>query len=195
MSVFPQRIHLFGAPGSGVSTLGRTLAARLGYPFFDTDDYYWFTGDELPYKRKRNPDHRRQLLGHDLDRAGEQWVLSGSMCGWGDVFIPRFDLAVYCWLPAALRLERIRKRETARYGPERLAEGGDLHLVFEKFLRWAADYDLPGDSWRSRDKELEWLNGLSCPVLRLEEDRDLEWQVERIPGIGGDQVPTTEVVG
>lgn len=174
------RIHLLGAPGSGISTLGRALALRLGCPFFDTDDFVWFTGDDLPYKRKRNPDHRRQLLEQALESAGERWVLAGSLCGWGDVFIPQFDLVVYCWLPADLRLARIRARETTRYGPERLAEGGDLYLVFEKFLRWAADYDLPADTWRSRSRELDWLNQLSSPVIRLEVEQTTEEQVARI---------------
>lgn len=167
----PRHIHIFGAPGAGVTTLGRTLAQGLSARHFDTDDFVWFTDDALPYRRKRNPDHRRQLLCRQLDEAGDApWVLSGSLCGWGDVFMPRFDRAVYCWLPAEVRLERIRLRETARYGPQRLAPGGDLHGVFEKFLQWAVEYDLPSGRWRSREKELDWLEHLPCPTLRLEND-------------------------
>lgn len=168
----PLRIHLFGAPGSGISTLGRALAARLGCPLFDTDDYVWFTDDALPFRRKRNPDHRRQLLSRDLDAAGDSWVLSGSLCGWGDVFIPRFNFAVYCWLPAEQRLARIRERETARYGAERIAEGGDLHLVFGKFLDWAEGYDeQPYDNWRGRARELDWLAQLPCTGTQLTTDQ------------------------
>ena len=33
------RIHILGAFGSGTTTLGRALAARLQYPYFDMDDY------------------------------------------------------------------------------------------------------------------------------------------------------------
>lgn len=167
------KIHLLGAPGSGVSTLGRALAQRLQVPHFDTDDYHWFTDDALPYRRRRNPDHRRQLMTQDLD-AHESWVLSGALCGWGDVFIPRFTAVVYLWLPAALRLRRIRERETERYGVERIDPGGDLHTVFEKFCTWAAAYDEESGNIRSRTSELEWLKQLSCPTLRLEEDRSVE---------------------
>lgn len=162
------KIHILGAPGSGVTTLGKALAGRLGFSHFDTDDYYWFTDDALPYRRKRNPDHRRQLLGKDLGNA-ESWVLSGALCGWGDVFIPAFDLVVYLWLPAAIRLERIREREMERYGADRLAPGGDLNLVFEKFLNWAADYDLESGNIRSRQSESRWLEQFNCPVLKIEE--------------------------
>lgn len=160
-------LHLLGAPGSGVTTLGKALAEHYNVPHFDTDDYHWFTDDALPYRRRRNPDHRRQLLSKDLT-AHEHWVLSGALCGWGDVFIPQFDRVVYLWLPAPVRLARIRERERLRYGAERIGPGGELHGVFEKFLTWAGDYDADSGNVRSREKELSWLEQLHCPVLRLE---------------------------
>jgi adenylate kinase family enzyme len=35
------KIHIFGASGSGVSTLGKSLALQLKIPFYDADDFYW----------------------------------------------------------------------------------------------------------------------------------------------------------
>lgn len=162
-------VHILGAPGSGVTTLGKALAARLGFSHFDTDDYYWFTGDDLPYKRKRNVEHRCSLLSADLLKA-ECWVLSGSLCGWGDRFIPEFDAVVYLWLPAEIRLARIRERETKRYGADRLETGGDLSAVYRKFLDWAASYDDAGDKIRSRAAELRWLEQLHCPAFIIEDE-------------------------
>ncbi|HOY06051.1 MAG TPA: AAA family ATPase [Saprospiraceae bacterium] len=160
-------LHILGAPGSGVTSLGKELAQRLGITHFDTDDYHWFTDDALPYRRRRNPDHRRQLLSRDLDNH-QKWVLSGSLCGWGDVYIPRFEKVVYLWLPAEVREQRIRERELLRYGADRIGPGGDLHVVFEKFLTWATAYDEAGENIRSRPKEMEWLAALSCPVQKIE---------------------------
>lgn len=174
-----KHLHILGAPGAGVTSLGKELAARLSSAHFDTDDYHWFTDDVLPYRRRRNPDHRRQLLSRDLTET-PAWVLSGALCGWGDVFIPHFDAVVYLWLPAEIRIERIRARELARYGPERIAPGGDLHTVFEKFLAWAAAYDQPGDNIRSREKELEWLEKLPCPVLKIETEQHLSGLAETL---------------
>lgn len=170
------RIHLFGAPGAGVTTLGRALAERLGFPFFDTDDYYWFTDDPLPYRRKRNPEHRLRLLTNDLDQAGDPYVVSGALLGWGDTLLPRFDAVVYRWLPELIRLERIRTRETGRYGAERLAPGGELHVVFEKFLQWAAGYDhAPATNLRGHWAETTWLtNECRAPVLYLYDDLPVE---------------------
>lgn len=180
-------IHVFGAPGSGVSTLGRAIAQRLGMPYIDVDDVYWFTDDALPYRRKRNPEHRRQLLAERLVEAPD-WVLGGSLCGWGDVFIPLFDVVVWRWLPAHVRLERIRLRELQRYGPERLRPGGDLHEVFEKFLHWSAALDTGNHSFRCRACEQGWLEQLPCQVIRLTEDVAVEELVERVVGAMGEKL-------
>ena len=171
------RIHVFGAPGSGVTTLGRALAQTLNIPHFDTDDYHWFTNDALPYRRRRNPEHRRNLMTQDFE-THQNWVLSGALCGWGDVFIPKFEAVVYCWLPSKLRLARIQARELGRYGAESLAPGGDLHSVFEKFCTWAVAYDEDSSNIRSRAQELAWLDQLPCPVLRLESEQSVNTSVE-----------------
>jgi adenylate kinase family enzyme len=165
------KLHILGAPGAGVTTLGRALAEKMGVAHFDTDDYHWFTDDALPYRRRRNPDHRRLLLGNDF-AAHEHWVLSGALCGWGDVFTPHFNAVVWLWAPADVRLERIRAREHQRYGAERLAPGGDLHVVYEKFLQWAAAYDDASANIRSREQELTWVNALTCPQLIINEVMD-----------------------
>jgi adenylate kinase family enzyme len=162
----PVRLHIFGAPGAGTTTLGRNLAQLWDIPHLDTDDFHWFTDDPLPYRRRRNPEHRRQLLAAVLD-GHEHWVLSGALCGWGDPFIPRFDAVIWLWLPTPIRLERIRNREAARYGSARIDPGGDLHQVYQSFLRWAADYDDASGRIRSRAAEEAWLEGLPCPVTRM----------------------------
>lgn len=161
------RFHVLGAPGAGVSTFGRKLAEEMGVPHFDTDDFYWFTQDALPYRRKRNPEHRRRELAAALD-AAEHWVLSGALCGWGDVFIPRFEKVYYLSAPVELRLARITQRETARYGAARIGPGGDLHSVFLKFLDWAARYDAPSDNIRSRQQEMKWLEQIQVETIYLE---------------------------
>jgi adenylate kinase family enzyme len=171
--------HILGAPGAGVSTLGRALAHRLGYRHLDTDDFHWFTEDELPYRRRRNPEHRRQLLSTALTQD-LNWILSGALCGWGDVFIPQFEAVIYLWLPTEIRLERIRQRETLRYGAERIQGGGDLHTVFEKFCTWAAAYDeAEATHLRSKASEMKWLEQVTCPVMLIEEELPVTSLVEK----------------
>ena len=39
------RVHVFGASGSGTTTLGRALAEALGSVHLDTDAYFWESTD------------------------------------------------------------------------------------------------------------------------------------------------------
>ena len=76
------RIHILGASGSGVSTLGQALAEQLGCPSVDVDDYFWPPSDP-PFQTIRDRQERQALLGADLD-PDAPWVVSGSLCGRGD---------------------------------------------------------------------------------------------------------------
>ena len=109
---------------------------------------------------------RQTLLEAALTRH-PAWVLSGSLCGWGDCFITRFDLVVFMWLAPAIRLARLRRREAKRFGPAAIAPGGPLHDKVESFLAWAARYDDGEAVERSRTLHEAWLARLPCPVVRL----------------------------
>jgi adenylate kinase family enzyme len=95
------RIHILGASGSGTTTLGRALAERLQCPHFDTDDYFWLPTDP-PYTQQRERTERQQLLMDDIT-AHDAWVVSGSLCGWGDVAISLFELVVFLSIPHDIR--------------------------------------------------------------------------------------------
>ncbi len=166
-----ERIHITGASGSGTSTLGRILAGAIGGRHLDTDDYFWLPGDP-PCQDKRPAEKRLSLLMADADPAG-CWVLSGSLCGWGDPLIPRFDLVILLTAPTPLRLERLRCRETKRFGAAAIAENGSHHAGFAKFIAWAARYDDGGMEDRSRAGHDHWLSALPCPSLRLDGTRPL----------------------
>jgi adenylate kinase family enzyme len=160
-----QRIHILGASGSGTTTLGRALAARLQCPHFDTDDYFWLPTDP-PFTHQRERTERTQLLINDVT-AQDAWVVSGSLCGWGDVAIPLFELVVFLWIPHDRRMARLRQREHARFGA-RILPGGDLYAQSQQFVAWAASYDDGGLDIRSRQRHDQWLGMLPCPILCFE---------------------------
>ena len=76
------RIHIMGASGAGVTTLGRALADTLAIPYHDTDDYYW--RPTAPPYREMRPSADRLRLMEELFLGRSAWVLSGSLNGWGD---------------------------------------------------------------------------------------------------------------
>ncbi|MBM9487725.1 AAA family ATPase [Pseudomonas sp. R11F] len=159
------RIHILGAAGAGTTTLGKAMAERLGVAYFDSDFFYWQQTPD-PFTVARPRDERIRLLQEQT--AGlHSWVLSGSLCGWGDPMLPQFTHVVFLRLDAETRLHRLRLREVQRYGDEVL-EGGNRHANSLAFLALAARYDDGNHSLRSLRRHETWLKALSCPVIRLD---------------------------
>jgi hypothetical protein len=55
------RIHITGASGAGVTSLGRALANALAIPHHDTDDYFW-QPTTPPYQKMRERADRLRLM-------------------------------------------------------------------------------------------------------------------------------------
>jgi adenylate kinase family enzyme len=159
------RILITGAAGSGATTLGRALAARLGCAHEDSDTYYWVPTDP-PFTTTRPPEERIALLLPKL-LARRDWVLSGQPIEWGAALEPLYELIVFLRLDHDLRMTRLRRRETADFGP-RIAPGGDMALSNAAFLEWASSYDTAGPERRSLAQHERWLSKQACPVLRLD---------------------------
>ena len=170
-------IHIFGASGSGTSTLGWALAEKTGFRFMDTDDYYWLPAEPM-YTLKRPIPERLALMARDLDECSDA-VLSGSLAGWGDPLIPRFTLAVRLVTPTPVRMERLKQREYARY-VRRILPGGDLFEQSQAFLAWAAQYDDGLPPLRSRALHDLWQQKLSCPLLTLDGTLPLDELAEAV---------------
>ena len=159
------RIHILGASGSGTSTLGAALAARLGHPHVDADTLFWMTTDP-PFTTRRPAEERHALLLRLLPVTG-QWVFSGSALKWASSLEPVYDLIVFLRLAPSERMERLRRRQAARYGA-RIEADGDMIAANAAFLRWAEAYDSAGPEQRSLVLHEEWLSPQTAPVLRLD---------------------------
>ena len=158
------RIHIFGASGAGTTTLGRELSKRINGKHLDTDSYYWRKTDP-PFSSKREPSDRVTTIQRDVEGV-ENWVLSGSICSWGDPLLDRFTIAVFLELDPSIRIERITRRERERYGA-RIHPDGDMYQQHIKFLDWARSYDHAKAPARSFDLHEKWMQSLNCPIIRL----------------------------
>ena len=161
-----QGVHITGASGSGVTTLGRALAEHLGWSHLDTDSFYWLPTDP-PFRERRPPEPRMAMLRNAIAAAHEGWTLSGSLDGWGDPLIPDFRLVVFVFTPHPIRMARLMARERERYG-EAIAPGGPMHAQHLEFVRWAEGYDHGDRTGRSLPRHEAWLSTLPGPVLRLD---------------------------
>jgi adenylate kinase family enzyme len=102
------------ASGSGKTTVGRELAARLGVPFVELDSLV-----HGPNWTEISDEGLRELVEPLV--AGDGWVIDGGYRRKiGDLVLARadtvvwIDLPIHVWLPRLLRrtLRRMRGRET-----------------------------------------------------------------------------------
>ena len=148
------RILVTGAAGAGTSTLAAALAQRLAGTAVEADDLFWLPTDP-PYRDKRPAEARHALAREALARAGTL-VVAGSVMGWGREVEDAFDLIVFLHVPTPVRLERLRARETARFG-----------RVDEAFLKWAGDYDIGPPEGRSLARHIAWMDERGADKVTL----------------------------
>jgi len=160
-----KNIHIFGPSGSGTTTLGKILSDKYDLSHFDADNYFWIP-TEPPYEKIRPVEKRQELLLKDIKRSNS-WVISGSICGWGDLFIPYFDLVIYLWAPTEIRIKRLKRREREEFGEE-LLPGGNMYENHKGFIEWTSKYDTAGTEMRSRKTHELWMDKLNCPLLKIE---------------------------
>lgn len=169
-------IHILGASGSGTTTLGKAISDNMGYSHLDSDDYFWFPTDP-----KEGNSRRQRLLQDDIKQA-EKCVISGSFCGWGDIFIPLFDLVIFVEAPTEIRIERLKEREYRKFG-DRIMPGGDMYNNHIEFIEWAGKYDTAGFEQRSRIFHMDWLKHITCPIINVDGTTPLNELVKQISEI------------
>lgn len=171
-----KHIHIFGASGSGTTTIAEKVCEHTGYSHFDSDSYFWLP-TQAPFTVTRRHEDYAALMDRDLN-SNPHWVLSGSVTGWYDELASIFDLVVFVHVPADIRIERLKRREAERYG-DAILPGNSRHHASAEFIEWASSYDSGRRSGRSLAKHEAWLKTVTCPVLRIE-NLDLDRSVESI---------------
>jgi len=161
------RIHITGASGCGVTTLGQALAAQLQFALLDADDFFW----ELtvpPFQKKRDRPDRLAMLHHALS-SRPQAVLSGSICGWDAELEQSFDLVIFLTVRTEVRIQRLLAREQAKLG-----------YIDHEFIAWARQYDTAGLEMRSRALHEQWLTARTCPIVRLDGESPVAMSVNAV---------------
>ncbi|MBE3637688.1 P-loop NTPase family protein [Mangrovicoccus algicola] len=169
------RIHIFGASGSGTSTLGRALAGALASQHFDSDDFYWMPTD--PPFCERRPEAERLALMQAVFVPRSDWVLSGSLERWGLPLAPRVTVGIHLSLEPEIRRARLERREALRCACGR-GWGQPFCQRCTAFLCWADRYEAGDRPGRNLQVDGDWARALACPVLLL----DSSWPVTELVG-------------
>ncbi|MCU0445065.1 MAG: AAA family ATPase [Microscillaceae bacterium] len=171
------KILIFGASGSGTTTLGKEMAKITGFVHLDADDYYW-KPTEPPFTEKVSFDERNEKIKNDF-LSNENVIISGSMVSWGKEWETSFDLAVFIHLDNEIRMERLKKREFERYGGE-LQINKAIQLNHQAFMEWASQYENPDFEGRSLKVHNDWIKKLHCKVLRMDGELELNDKVAKL---------------
>ena len=99
---------LSSASGNGKTTVGRTLAAKLGVPFHELDALH-----HGPNWTEASPDELRAKVEPIV--ASDAWVIDGAYRGkLGDLVLEHADLVVWLDLPVRVWLPRLVRRTARR---------------------------------------------------------------------------------
>jgi len=79
----------------------------------------------------------------------------------------------YLYVPDAIRISRIIKRERERFG-KRILIDGDMHQTHLEFMEYAKKYEQGGLDIRSKLLDKTWLDSLQCKTLKIEGDYSLK---------------------
>lgn len=156
-------ICICGLNGSGKTTLGAALAEKLGFKHMDVEDYY-FPKSDNPYVSARTRDEVEVLLLEDI-KQNPCFVFSAVNGNMNSEINSCYDLVVYLEVPLELRMKRIRQRAFDKFG-DRVLPGGDMHEQEENFFAFAEK--------RSPEKIEEWLQTLTCRVVKLDGSKPIE---------------------
>ncbi|KAF2070532.1 hypothetical protein CYY_008150 [Polysphondylium violaceum] len=168
------KILIFGASGSGTTTLSDYIESKIdSFVHLEADKYYW-EKTEPPFTIKKNVQERNDSILADINKI-ENVVISGSLLSWGQVFWDIFDVAVFIYIPQDTRIKRLIERDKQRYG-SLLETDADYRKKHLDFIEWAATYDSPQltNTGRCISLHKSWISKLTIPVIKIEGDNTVE---------------------
>ena len=88
------RVHILGASGSGTSPRSAKPAHTSSNWITSTPTIFFWMLTNPQFQTVRPREERQRLLECALANSSS-WILSGHLCGWGDIFVPQFQLVVF----------------------------------------------------------------------------------------------------
>lgn len=163
-------ICVCGLNGSGKTTLARSLSQKINYCHFDIEDYYFDIKTGIPYAQARTREQVEELLIADIQNH-PRFVFSAVNGNFNDAVTSKYKLVIYLSVSIDKRMRRIKQRAFDKFG-DRVLEDGDMYEQEQKFFEFCAK--------RSDEKIIQWLDTLSCPILRLDGTDTIENNISKI---------------
>ena len=169
-------ILVCGLNGTGKSTLGKVLAARMGYEFIDNEDLYFpKTDPSYMFSGPKSKEEVIRLLEERI-RDSRRFVFAAVKGDYGEKLIASLDCIVLVEVPKQVRSRRVRERSRQKFG-ERMMPGGDL---FDRESQWFSLTESRPDSYVT-----DWLETarILCPVIRIDGTLPVEENVAHLTSV------------
>ena len=164
-------IIVCGLNGVGKSTLGKALADRLNFYFINDEDLYFPKTDrDYLYAFPREREEVERLLFREV-KAHENFIFASVKGDFGETVCPLFQYAVLISVPREIRIQRVKSRSFEKFG-SRMLPGGDLYEQEEQFFNFVQS--------RAENSVEEWIQSLSCPIIRVDGMQPIERNVDFI---------------
>ena len=122
------------------------------------------------YASPRTHEETEKMLFHAI-KVHENFVFAAVKGDYGEASYPFFQYAVLIDTPKDIRVQRVKKRSFQKFG-NRMLPGGDLHEQEEKFFEFVTS--------RPESTVEEWIQLLSCSILRIDGTKPVEENVDFI---------------
>jgi adenylate kinase family enzyme len=156
-----RKILVYGATGSGKSTMARTLGDLTGLPVTSVDDVCWSPG-WVPMPADE------QIAHFDLLTRTDEWILDSAYGPWRALAHQRADLVVALDYPRLTSLSRLLRRTAARLIDHREICNGNHESWRTVFARDSLVMWHVTSFRRKRDEMRAWEAAASGPrVIRL----------------------------
>ncbi|MBP5604315.1 MAG: AAA family ATPase [Ruminiclostridium sp.] len=166
----PTGIIIIGPSGSGKTTLGKMVSQKLGYPYFDVDDYIWKNDTEEPYSVMYSREEKISRLSSAI-APFDHFVMAGSMSSFHYAFDDKFEMMILLYAGPDIRTERVHRRAIERFG-DRVLKGGDMYESHLRFLENDRRYEKDGSP--NLREQRDWMNSMSCVKMELDGVNSIE---------------------
>ena len=143
----------------------------MKFHFIDIEELYFpQTDSHYIYASPRIREEVERLLFNEM-KAHENFVFASVKGDYGQRVYPFYRYAVLISVPKDIRIQRVQNRSFQKFG-DRMLPGGDLYEKEERFF----------DVIKSRTETAseEWIQSLSCPIIRVNGTKSVEESVKFI---------------
>lgn len=171
------KLFIYGASGSGVTSIANELSNKFDIPNLDSDDVFW--KETNPPYTDVNELYTQYSLFSDFISSNSNWIISGSNLFWQSLISKEAKVIIFVELDDEIRMDRTKRREEIKYG-ERILFGGDMYNTHMEFMSWSKRYSSSNDPHFCLKRHLEWYEGFTKKKLRIDNSQPMHETMKEV---------------